>query len=75
MDWLTELETQVARLLGELTEIRRTNRNLSARVKKLEKAERASDGGRKLEQERAEVRRRVERLASRLEALAGETED
>ena len=68
MKAMQELEKQAERLLGELTELRRTNRNLAARVKKLEKSARAAEP--KLD--RAELRRRLERLIERLEALAGD---
>lgn len=72
MDSMKELERQVEKLLGELAEVRRKNRNLSARVKKLESEGRASAGSGNVGRERAEIRRRVERLADRLAALAAE---
>lgn len=72
MDSMKELEKQAERLLGELKEVRRKNRILSARVKKLEKAGADSnrpEGSEDLVRERAEVKRRVERLVTRLEKL------
>ncbi|MFQ5527735.1 MAG: hypothetical protein ACE5GX_15935 [Thermoanaerobaculia bacterium] len=72
MDAMKELEKQVERLLGELSEARRTNRNLAARVKKLEKASGSAGDSKKLERERVELKRRVERLVERLETLANE---
>lgn len=72
MDSLKELEKQVERLLGEHAELKRKNRNLAARVKKLEKAGPAGADAQKLSKERDELRRRVTRLVTRLESLAGE---
>ncbi|MCP4203513.1 MAG: hypothetical protein GY769_16465 [bacterium] len=72
---MKELEKQAERLLGELTELRRKNRVLAARVKKLEKASadlensRSSESSEGLVKERAEVKRRVQRLVTRLEKL------
>ncbi len=75
MDSMKELERQVEKLLGELTELRRKNRNLAARVKKLETGQKSAGGSAGLERERAEIKRRVERLADRLQALVGEDEE
>lgn len=72
MDSMTELEKQAERLLGELTELRRTNRLLAARVKKLEKIPQDSRNSESLARERSEVRHRVERLVRRLETLDSE---
>lgn len=69
MDSMKELENQAERLLAELTELRRTNRILAARVKRLEKAGADSGDSRRLGRERAEVKRRVKRLVTRLEKL------
>ncbi len=75
MDSMKELEKQAEQVLGELTELRRRNRVLAARVKKLEKASadledsRSSESSEGLVQERAEVKRRVQRLVTRLEKL------
>lgn len=71
MDSMKELEKQADRLLGELTELRRKNRLLTARVKKLEKQSHSSstEG---LGQKGSEVKRRVEHLVHRLEKLDSE---
>lgn len=69
MDSMKELEKQTEQLLGELTELRRKNRILAARVKKLEKAGGDSQSSEDLVRDRAEVKRRVERLVNRLEKL------
>lgn len=67
MDSMKELEKQVERLLGEVTDLRRNNRLLVARAKKLEKAQR--DGATSL-QSSSDLRHRVERLVRRLEELS-----
>jgi len=72
MDSMKELEKQAERLLGELTELRRTNRLLAARVKKLEKITQGSSSSEEFARERSEIRRRVERLVHRLETLDSE---
>jgi len=72
MDSMKELEKQAERLLGELTELRRTNRLLAARVKKLEKVTQGSGSSESLARERTEVQRRVEHLVQRLETLDSE---
>lgn len=72
MDPMKELERQVERLLGELTDLRRTNRLLAGRVKKLEKAARDSGGAEGLARERDEIRRRVSGLVERLAQLDNE---
>ncbi len=72
MDSMRELEKQAERLLGELTELRRKNRLLAARVKKLEKVAQGSGSSEELARGRSEVRRRVEHLVHRLETLDSE---
>lgn len=72
MDSMKELEKQAERLLGELTELRRNNRLLAARVKKLEKVAEGSSSYESLARERTEVQRRVEHLVQRLEKLDSE---
>lgn len=72
MDSMNELEKLADRLLGERTDLQRKNRNLTARVKKLEKLGQVSGDTEKLERERDELKRRVERLVERLESLAAE---
>jgi len=72
MDSMKELEKQAERLLGELTELRRNNRLLAARVKKLEKVAEGSSSSESLARERTEVQRRVEHLVQRLEKLDSE---
>jgi chromosome segregation ATPase len=78
MDSMKELEKQAERLLGELTELRRRNRLLTGRVKKLEKtgtvlkdskSSKTSEDSGGFGQRRAELKRRVERLVTRLEKL------
>ena len=69
MDSMKELEKQATRLLGELHELRRNNRLLTARVKKLEKVSQDSVGLEEFGHERSELKRRVEHLVHRLEEL------
>jgi len=69
MDSMKELEKQAERLLGELTELRRNNRLLAARVKKLEKVAEGSSSFESRVRERSEVKRRLEHLVHRLETL------
>ncbi len=71
MDWLDHLKDQVERLLAERTELSRSNRNLAARVRKLERQiERAAGEAEAARaEERREIRRRVERLVERLRDL------
>ena len=72
MDSMKELEKQSERLLGELTELRRKNRLLAARVKKLEKVTRGASSSKEVDRERSEIKRRVEHLVHRLETLDSE---
>jgi len=72
MDSMKELERQVGLLLGELADLRRTNRLLAGRVKKLEKAARDSSGAEGLARERDELRRRVSGLVEHLAQLENE---
>jgi chaperonin cofactor prefoldin len=73
MDWLSDLEAKVGAAAKSLKDLKRQNRSLKTRVKKLEGELAASrDGGKeaaKWQQERVKVRERVERLASALEEL------
>ena len=69
MDGMNELEKLTERLLGELAELRRSNRSLGARVKKLEKAKREGSQDPALERKQAELKRRLQGLVERLEAL------
>lgn len=72
MDSMKELERQSERLLAELVDLRRQNRLLKGRVKRLEKATEASETSPLEEPERAELSRRVKRLIARLEQLEEE---
>ncbi len=69
MDSMKELEKQAERLLGELTGLRRKNRLLAARVKKLEKMTQGSGGSEELARDRSEFERRLQLLVHRLETL------
>lgn len=71
MEWLSELEAQVRAAAADLAALRKQNRTLKAKVKKLEArlAEAGGEGGPGWEKERGEVRRRVEKLADGLEKL------
>jgi chromosome segregation ATPase len=74
LDFLATLEARVEQAAAELAAQRERNAELSARVAELEREladPRAAEApeGRAWEAERAELRRRVERLASRLEEL------
>ncbi len=71
MDWLKDLEQRVRAAAKDLSALRKQNRTLKARVKKLETEislrEEGGDGN--WPAEREEVRRRVDRLADELERL------
>ena len=70
MDSLDELEARVKEAARTVADLRRKNRALAARLKRVESGEGggpkdSAAGGR----ERAEARERVERLAARLDDL------
>jgi hypothetical protein len=70
---MKELEEKISQVATELAELRKKNRTLVAKVKRLERQakERLAEGeGRDWSRERDEVRRRVSRLATTLESLA-----
>lgn len=71
MDWLKDLEQKVRAVSKDLTALRKQNRTLKARVKKLESELGRREGGDDGDwaAEREEVRRRVGRLAEELERL------
>ncbi len=71
MDWLKDLEQKVRAATKDLSALRKQNRTLKARVKKLESELSRREGGDDGDwaAEREEVRRRVGRLAEELERL------
>ncbi len=72
MDWLSELEKQVRAAAAELASLRKQNRTLKAKVKKLETSLAEGGGGEgepAWERQRGDLRRRVEKLADGLEKL------
>jgi predicted nucleic acid-binding Zn-ribbon protein len=78
IDWLDVLEEKVREATERLGELREENRALSQKVEELEtrlaaKPEGVEDAAaRAWEEEREEIRRRVEKLTAGLEALVGE---
>ena len=70
--WLAQLEERVAQAAAEIARLRQDNRRLEREVQRLKKAAGpGAEAGAGWERERAEVRRRVERLAQHLEGLLG----
>lgn len=69
MDWAGRLEQKADELVAELKALRRTNRNLAARVRKLEKEAEVGVAA-DWKADRADLERRVARLVSKLEELA-----
>lgn len=70
--WLAELEARVREAVAEIGRLRQDNRRLERELAKLRKAAAADGGAAAWEQERADVRQRVERLTAHLETLLGE---
>ena len=68
MEWLKELEDQVRRATGEIAALRKQNRSLTSRVKRLKREAQATDeaAAGDWEDERAEIRRRAEQIAASL---------
>ncbi|MEE8138662.1 MAG: hypothetical protein V3T81_07330 [Thermoanaerobaculia bacterium] len=72
MNWLSDLEEKVHAVSQQLEALRKESRSFKSKMQKLrrELAEARADGGnRDWERQREEVRRRVSRLAERLEKL------
>jgi uncharacterized coiled-coil DUF342 family protein len=75
IDWLDVLEEKVREASERLGELRDENRALTRKVEELENqlaATQGSESAQAWEAEREEIRRRVERLTSGLEALVAE---
>ena len=72
--WLAELEARVREAVAEIGRLRQDNRRLERELAKLRKAAAADGGAAVWEQERAEVRQRVERLTAHLETLLAEAD-
>ena len=69
--WLGDLEQRVSEAVAEIGRLRSENKRLERELAKLRKAGAGGDGAAAWEQERTEVRSRVERLAHHLEELLG----
>lgn len=69
MSWLKQLEEKIEAAATEIVQLRKQNRSLKARVKRLEKAaaDSASEQGAAWVEEREKVRARVTALAGGLE--------
>ena len=70
--WLAELEARVREAAAEIGRLRHDNRKLEKEVAKLKKAAGGNGGAAAWQQERAEVRSRLERLTAQLEGALGE---
>ena len=69
--WLAELEGRVREAVAEIGRLRHENRKLEKEIGKLRKATGGNGGAAAWEQERAEVRARLERLTAHLEGVLG----
>jgi predicted nucleic acid-binding Zn-ribbon protein len=71
MDWLKPLEEQIAAVRGTLEELRKENRTLRSKLRRLEQKKGSGDAaeGSGWEKERSEVRRRVASLVHKLEKM------
>jgi 50S ribosomal subunit-associated GTPase HflX len=72
MDWLKPLEEKVAQARATLDELRKENRTLRSKLRRLEQKKDGPgevSGSPAWEEERREVRRRVESLVEKLEKL------
>lgn len=71
MEWLKELEEQVGRATREIGALRKQNRSLASQVKRLKREAQAAgeEAAGDWEEERAEIRRRGEKIASALESI------
>lgn len=74
MDWIKALEHKVTAVAREMADLRKKNRSLVAKVNRLEREarEKPAAGNDGWEEERREIRDRVERLAGDLEGLLEE---
>jgi hypothetical protein len=69
--WLADLEARVREAVAEIGRLRQDNRRLEKELGKLRKAAGGNGGAAMWEQERAEVRTRLERLTAHLEGVLG----
>lgn len=76
MEWLQELEDRIRRATGEIAALRKQNRSLASRVKRLQREARATDkaAAGDWDEERAEIRRRAEEIAATLETLLSDSQ-
>jgi len=70
--WLAQLEEQVRSASQELVDLRKKNRSLARKTEKLQAqlGEQSAAGRDEWEAERAELKKRVEKLISQLDSLA-----
>lgn len=75
MEWLQELEDQIRRATGEIAALRKQNRSLTSRIKRLKREARATDeaAAGDWDEERAEIRQRAEQIAATLETLLSDS--
>ena len=71
MEWLKDLEDQVARATKEIAALRKQNRSLGSRIKRLKREAQVADeaAGGEWDEERAEIRKRTEKIAETLESV------
>ena len=75
IDWLEDLEERVREAAGEIGRLRQENARLAERCEELEgelESARSGSGAGDWEQEKDEIRQRVERLAESLASLLEE---
>jgi hypothetical protein len=70
--WLADLEARVREAVAEIGRLRQENRRLEKELAKARKAAAGNGGAAAWEQERAEVRTRLERLTAHLEGVLGQ---
>lgn len=71
MEWLQDLEEQVRRAGKEIAALRKQNRSLASQVKRLKREAQVAGGAAAddWDEERDEIRRQTEKIASTLESI------
>ena len=75
MEWLQDLEKKVVEVGAEIAGLRKKNRELNAKIKRLErKAKQQNDGSDTWATEREQLRKRVSGLVTTLDSLLDDDE-